>query len=163
MVGLFDYPETKGHPPFTMALQVDFADGSGGGQEFRFVGDEGIMTISGRGVSVSRMSPQTEPGYTISTFSEAQQKAFLEEYRKKYPEPEEAELRESMETVYGPPRGYSDRLDHFRNFFAAMRSGGRVTEDATFGCRAAAPALLCNMSYREKRPFDWDPEAMRLA
>jgi hypothetical protein len=142
---------------------VDFADGSGGGQEFRFVGDEGIMTIGGEGVSVARRSAPSEPGYTISTFSEAQQEAFLEEYRKKYPEPEEAELRESTETVYGPPRGYSDRLDHFRNFFAAMRSGGRVTEDATFGYRAAAPALLCNMSYRQERVFDWDPEALRLA
>jgi predicted dehydrogenase len=162
MVGLFDYPETAGHPPFTMALQVDFADGSGGSQQFRFIGDEGIMTISGEGVSVSRRSPQSEPGYTIDTFSEAEQKAFLAKYRKTYPETERGELRESQETVYGPPRGYNDRLDHFRNFFAAVRAGGGVTEDATFGFRAAAPALLCNMSYRDKRIFDWDPEGMRL-
>jgi len=38
MVGLFDYPATPSHPPFTMSLQVNFADGSGGSQEFRFVG-----------------------------------------------------------------------------------------------------------------------------
>ena len=44
-----------------------------------------------------------------------------------------------------------------------MRTGGRLTEDATFGYRAAAPALLCNMSYREERGLDWDPEGMRLA
>lgn len=163
MVGLFDYPETSSHPSFTLALQVDFADGSGGSQEFRFVGNEGIMTIGGEGVSVTRRSPQTEPGYTIETFSEAEQKAFLEEYRKKYPESERERLGESGETLYGPPRGYDDRLDHFRNFFGAMRTGGRVVEDPTFGYRAAAPALLCNMSYREKRILDWDPEGMRLA
>jgi hypothetical protein len=163
MVGLFDYPETSSHPPFTMALQVDFADGSGGSQEFRFIGDEGIMTIGGEGVRVSRRSRPLEPGHTISTFSEAQQKAFLEEYRKKYPEPERARLGESGETLYGPPRDYDDRLDHFRSFFGAMRASGRVVEDATFGYRAAAPALLCNMSYREKKVFGWDPEGMRLA
>lgn len=162
MVGLFDYPETKSHPSFTMSLQVDFADGSGGSQEFRFVGNEGIMTISGEGVSVSRRAPQSEPGYTIDTFSTAQQKAFLEEYRETYPESDETELSRSEETLYRPPRRYSDRLDHFRNFFAAMRAGGPVAEDATFGYRAAAPALLCNMSYREKRIFDWDPDGMRL-
>jgi len=163
MIGLFDYPETQSHPPFTMSLQVNFADGSGGSQEFRFVGDEGIMTISGEGVSVSRMAPRGEPGLSIDTFSEAQQKAFLEGYRKQYPEPERAELRESAETLYRSPRGYDDRLDHFRNFFEALRAGGRVTEDATFGYRAAAPALLCNMSYREKRVLGWDPLAMRPA
>jgi predicted dehydrogenase len=162
MVGLFDYPETESHPPFTMSLQVDFADGSGGSQEFRFIGNEGIMTIGRDGVSVSRRAAQAEPGYTIDTFSKAQQKAFLEEYKKKYPETTKAELAESGETLYGPPRGYNDRLDHFRNFFNAMRTGGRVTEDATFGFRAGAPALLCNMSYREKRILDWDPEGMRL-
>ena len=162
MVGLFDYPETKNHPPFTMSLQVDFADGSGGSQEFRFVGNEGIMTISGAGVSVSRRAPQVEPGYTIDTFSKAEQKAFLERYKQKYPEPKKARLGESEETLFRSPRRYSDRLDHFRNFFDAMRNGGHVTEDATFGYRAAAPALLCNMSYREKRILDWDPEGMRL-
>jgi predicted dehydrogenase len=163
MIGLFDYPETSNHPPFTMSLQVNFADGSGGSQEFRFVGNEGIMTIGQEGLGVSRRAPQAEPGFTIQTFSKAQQKAFLEEYKKKYPETEKAELAESGETLYRPPRGYSDRLDHFRNFFDAMRTGGRVTEDATFGYRAAAPALLCNMSYRERKSLDWDPEGMQLA
>lgn len=162
MVGLFDYPETDTHPPFTLSLQVDFADGSGGSQEFRFVGNEGIMTISGAGVSVSRRAPAREPGYSIRTFSKAEQKAFLKEYRKKYPETERPELGESGETLYRSPRGYSDSVDHFRNFFAAMRNGGGVVEDATFGYRAAAPALLCNQSYREKKILDWDPDAMRL-
>ena len=120
------------------------------------------MTISGAGVGVSRRAARSEPGYTIGTFSEAEQKAFLKEYEKKYPESERAKLAESGETLYRSPRQYSDRLDHFRNFFGAMRAGGGVIEDATFGFRAAAPALLCNMSYREKRIFDWDPEGMRL-
>ena len=161
MVGLFDYPETGNHPPFTMALQVDFADGSGGSQEFRFVGNEGIMTIGGAGVSVSRRAAEREPGYTIETFSKAEQEAFLKEYRKKYPELERPNLSESGETLYRSPRGYSDRLDHFRNFFHAMRTGGKVVEDATFGYRAAAPALLCNQSYREKKILGWDPERMQ--
>jgi hypothetical protein len=121
------------------------------------------MTIGGEGVRVSRRAPEQEPGFSIDTFSEVQQQAFLAGYRKKYPESERAELEESAETLYRPPRRYDDRLDHFRSFFAAMRSGGRVTEDATFGYRAAAPALLCNTSYREQRILGWDPEPMRLA
>jgi predicted dehydrogenase len=161
MVGLFDYPETPSHPPFTMSLQVNFADGSGGSQEFRFVGDEGILTISGAGVGVSRRAPETEPGYTIDTFAEAQQEAFVDEYRKRHPKPAEGALSESGQTLYAPARGYDDRREHFARFFHAMRTKGRVVEDAAFGYRAAAPALLCNQSYREGRTLAWDPEAMR--
>jgi hypothetical protein len=35
-------------------------------------------------------------------------------------------------------------------------------EDATFGFRAAAPALACNASYFEKKIINWDPVNMKL-
>jgi len=31
-----------------------------------------------------------------------------------------------------------------------------------FGLRAAGPALLSNMSYYQRRAFDWDPVAMKV-
>ena len=55
-------------------------------------------------------------------------------------------------------RGY----DHFARFFASVREGKPVAEDAAFGYRAAAPALLCNDSYRQGRMIAWDPQAMRV-
>ena len=55
------------------------------------------------------------------------------------------------------PKGYDERIDHMVNFFNSVRGGKPVYEDATFGYRAAAPALLCNESYRHKREIDWDP------
>jgi hypothetical protein len=64
--------------------------------------------------------------------------------------------------VYKAPEGYSDHLDHFTNFFDAIRSGKPVVEDATFGFRAAAPALSCNDSYLTKKIVKWDPVAMKL-
>ncbi len=60
------------------------------------------------------------------------------------------------------PKGYDERFDHFVNFFTSVRDGKPVYEDATFGYRAAAPALLCNESYRRKREIDWDPIAMKV-
>ena len=60
------------------------------------------------------------------------------------------------------PKGYDERFDHFVNFFTSVRHGKPVYEDATFGFRAAAPALLCNESYRRKREIDWDPVAMKV-
>ena len=60
------------------------------------------------------------------------------------------------------PKGYDERFDHFVNFFRSVREGKPVYEDATFGYRAAAPALLCNDSYRQKREIDWDPVTLRV-
>lgn len=61
---------------------------------------------------------------------------------------------------YKTPEGYSEHLDHFTNFFYAIRTGGSVVEDASFGLRAAGPSLAANMSYFERKPILWDPEKM---
>ena len=64
--------------------------------------------------------------------------------------------------VYKAPPGYDDHLDHFTNFFDAIRTGKPVIEDASFGFRAAAPALACNESYFSKKIVKCDPENMKV-
>ncbi|MEE9166477.1 MAG: Gfo/Idh/MocA family oxidoreductase [Candidatus Neomarinimicrobiota bacterium] len=167
MLGLLEYPETDNHPAFTLSLQTNFADGSGGGSHFRFVGSDGVMTIDWEGVSVSR-NPRRRPseeevidGYnSVRTFSEATQEKFAREYREKYPTPERLDMGERRE--YKAPEGYDDRYDHFANFFNSIRNGDPVEEDASFGYRAAAPAVICNMSYLDNRIYEWDPDKMKL-
>ena len=161
-MSLLDYSASDNHPAFNMALQVDFADGSGGGTLFRFIGDEGVMTIGSSEVKVTRLGPRSEPGHTVGTFTEDQQEKFMEQYRKDYPLPKRPSLVPSSEKLYRTPRDYNSRLDHFTNFFNAMRGDDPVVEDAAYGYRAAAPALICNLSYRENRAYRWDPEKMKL-
>lgn len=84
----------------------------------------------------------------------------MKEYRRQYPKGEPA-LREIPEARYTPPARYDERLDHFKNFFKAMRTRQPVVEDAAFGFRAAAPALMANVSYFESRIVEWDADAMR--
>ena len=159
MLALYDYQKTPSHPAFTLALRVNFAEGAGESQAFRFVGPEGVITIGGGAVTLARRARSREPGYTIDTFPAAVQEAFLQEYRAKYPE--QQELRPGGEEVYAAPTGYNDSYDHFVNFFDAVRSRKPVVEDAVFGFRAAGPALLTNDSYTESRPVGWDPESMK--
>ncbi len=163
MLGLCDYPETSAHPAFNLFLKVNFADGGGENSEFKFIGNEGVMTIGGSGVSVAKKAPEKEPGYTIETFPEAIQRQYAEEYRKKYP-PQKGTARMRSDEVenYTVGRNYNDTYDHFVNFFAAMRSRQGVVEDAVFGLRAAGPALLSNLSYFNGRMYNWDPEAMKI-
>src|SRR4051812_9802868 len=159
MLGLYDYAKTASHPAFTLALRVNFADGSGGSEGFRFIGDSGVLTIGGPGVTLSRKPRPKEPGYSIDTFPLALQQQILAEHRAKYPA--QTDVSASSDEVYAAPPGYSDQYDHFVTFFNAVRSRRPVIEDATFGFRAAAPALLTNDSYFERVTITWDPETMR--
>jgi hypothetical protein len=159
MLALYDYPMTSSHPAFTLALKVNFAEGAGENQAFRFVGPEGVLTIGGGGVTLARNPRPKEPGYTIDTFPLETQRKILEEYNAKYPI--KSELRPGTEQTFAAPGGYYDGYDHFVTFFTAMKTRKPVTEDAVFGFRAAAPALLTNDSYFEGNPINWDPDGMK--
>lgn len=161
MLGLYDYPKTDKHPAFTLALRVNFVSGAGETSGFRFVGSEGILTV-GRGVTLSKAPRSAEPGYTIDTFTKAEQERFLKKYREQYPQqrPNADAMRPESEERFLAPRGYNDHEDHHRNFFESVRSRKPVVEDALFGFRAAGPAVLSNVSYAEKRVVKWDPQTL---
>jgi predicted dehydrogenase len=157
MLALFDYPQD-----FNLSLRVNFVNGGAESEGFLFTGSEGQMQIAGNSVTVTRTPPEKEPGFTVSTFAEAMQKQYIEEYRKKYPiqhpsGPPPEELQK-----FAAPEGYSDSYDHFRNFFASVRSRQPVVEDPIFGFRAAGAALLSNLSVEKGNAVKWNPETMKL-
>ncbi|MEJ7713661.1 MAG: Gfo/Idh/MocA family oxidoreductase [Pyrinomonadaceae bacterium] len=162
MLGLYEYPKTEQHPQFFLSLKVNFADGAGETSGIRFIGDEGVMSV-GNSVSIARRQKSSEPGYSIETFPKAVQQDFLKEYRAKYPaRVGSRRLSPTSDEDYIASRNYDDTYDHFVNFFDAVRTRRAVIEDATFGLRAAGPALLSNKSYFEGRAFGWDPVAMKI-
>jgi predicted dehydrogenase len=161
MLALCDYPKTAHHPAFNLSLRVNFAAGANESSGFRFIGSEGVMTLSGV-VTVAKKQRAKEPGYTIDTFPKATQEAFLKEYRAKYPENKQ-DIGSSTQDTYTAPSGYSDSVDHFISFFDGMRSRKPVVEDPTFGFRAAGPALLTNLSYFDNRAYEWNPETMTFS
>jgi predicted dehydrogenase len=157
MLGLFDYPEG-----FNLSLRVNFVDGGEESEGLIFTGSEGTMEIAGNSVIVSRTPLEKAPGYMIGTFTDAMQKKILEEYSQKYPRPHPTGAPKLGYEKYVAAKGYSDSYDHFKNFFASVRSRQPVVEDATFGYRAAGAALLSNLSYERGAVVHWDPEAMKL-
>lgn len=162
MLALLDYPKSAEHPEFTLVLKVNLKAGSSNENfGFRFIGDEGIMTTSMTELTLGKAVPQEEPGYSIGTFSTAIQQEFLKQYRERYPQKPAAEPAASRENEYQYVPGDNAHLEHHRRFYNSIRTGAPSVEDAIFGYRAAGPALLCNVSYAEKRACGWDPNAMR--
>jgi predicted dehydrogenase len=157
VLGLFDYREG-----FNLSLRVNFVDGGEESEGLVFTGSEGTLEIGGNGVTVSRVPREKEPGLTVDTFPEAMQDQIESDYRKKYPRQHFAGTPPVGYERYVAPEGYSDSYDHFKNFFASVRSREPVVEDAVFGYRAAGAALLSNLSIDRGAVVRWDPDAMKL-
>jgi hypothetical protein len=89
------------------------------------------------------------------------QTALEQEYNQKY-SADDKKRPTKADIEFTAPPGYSEHLDHFTNFFDAVRTGKPVVEDAAFGFRAAAPSLACNDSYFQKKIISWDPVNMKV-
>jgi predicted dehydrogenase len=154
MLGMFDYPETKEHPAFNLSLRVNFVDGTGGTNYLRMVGSEGSMTVEWDKVTLFRNRQNVDSSDPLLKTKKDSGDQYVYE-RKSMLSPEKLE--------YIADKGYNGaHFDHFYNLFNAMRTNGKVSEDALFGYRAAAPALLCNDSYFNNKIIHWDPSALKV-
>ncbi|MDR9388331.1 MAG: hypothetical protein RI513_04955, partial [Balneolaceae bacterium] len=161
VLGLYDYKESASHPPFSMALRVNFADGSGGGSKTRLVGDEGEITINWGDVTLRKSKMDERPGMTTGSMGASVQEEYEAWYAEAYPETR-AQIINPREFVYRAPEGYNDVYDHFGYLLRAIREGIPVVQEANFGLRAAAPALLTSQALRNKSIISWDPEQMKV-
>jgi predicted dehydrogenase len=159
MLGLFDYPETDRHPAFNLTLRLNFADGEGDASGLRFVGSEGVMSV-GNDVTLARRARPTDVSYAIEPFPKAMKERLLADHRAKNPP---LTLMPASAETWRPEPGYSASEHHFQNFFASIRTGAPMVEDATFGLRAAGPAVVSNLSFFDNRPYAWDPVAMKAS
>ncbi len=165
MTGILQYEENAMHPAFQLTLQVNFVSGTGGQESIRLVGDEGVIEIRGGGLTVKRSIMSKAPGFggydAVMTYPKSMQESLAKTYNEQY-SAEDKRRPTKPDIDFKVPPGYSDHLDHFTNFFDAIRANKPVVEDAAFGFRAAAPALACNDSYFQKKIINWDPDKMKL-
>jgi predicted dehydrogenase len=157
MLGLFDYREG-----FNLSLRVNFVDGGEESEGLTFTGSEGTIDIGDNGLTLNRVPREKEPGLFINSFSEATQRQMHADYLEKYPHQHPDSISGGGTQKFVVDASYSDSYDHFKNFFAAVRSRQPVVEDGVFGYRAAGAALLANLSLERGSVVHWDPDAMKL-
>ena len=154
LLGVFDYPEQAlSHPAFNLSLRCNFVDGTSGSTYLKLVGNEGSMDIGWDSVTLKR----NKSGSSDDPF-------FIEQMKKAgTPVSGRKRILAPDEFTYAAEKGYlGGPYDHFVNFYNAIKNKGKVAEDAVFGYRAAAPALLCNDSYNNDTAILWNPEKMQL-
>ncbi len=153
LLGMFDYGEQPGHPAFNLSLRVNFVDGTSDSTYLRLVGSEGAMDVNWEDVYL-RQNLSADPMDAFAAGKAASE--MVSASRRKVMLPRDTQH-------WSAEGGYAGaHYDHFAHFFDGVREGKSVIEDATFGYRAAAPALLCNDSYFDGKVMRWDPEGMRV-
>jgi predicted dehydrogenase len=165
IMGIYDYPETKQHPAFNVQTRVNFVDGSERGEGLKLVGTDGVITLGWESVKVERHKISNTPTYggwdSFETFSDAQRKDYEQWFKSAHPKTKSSIIESDLE--FKAPEDYNANLDHHLHFYAGIREGKPIREDALFGMRAAGPALASNKSYFEKKIIQWDPEQAKLA
>lgn len=161
-ITLYDFPKTKTHAAFNAVFRVNFIAGSGGGSGFKLIGTEGEMEIGWNSLTLKRSKLNRVPGdYSMVAFTEATQEQIKNSYSHTRQKTRKSAL-ETGTTTWESPRDYKGaHYDHFYNFFTAIRDNTVVTQDPTFGLRAAGAAILANESYYKKQPVGWDPVLMK--
>jgi len=162
MLAVLDYPETNEHPAFNVLLRVNFKSGLPE-ESFgvKFIGSEGVMSTGYSSVTVDRSPQPDEFDGSTGSFAEAVQKQMRAEWEANHVTTDSRifqQISESYETG-----GIDAHLEHHKSFYRSIRDGRPSVEDASFGLRAAGPALLTNESLFQQKIMHWDPERMTLA
>lgn len=160
MLAVLDYPESDAHPPFNVLLRVNFKSGLPE-ESFgvKFIGSEGVMTTGYEGVTVERTPQPDEFDGSIESLAEATRKAMTAAWEEKHAAAD-SRIRQGNTESYDTS-DINAHLEHHKNFYRSIREGHPMIEDATFGLRAAAPALLTNESLFRGKIMHWDPQSLQ--
>lgn len=166
MVAIMEYPATKEHPAFQTMLRVNFISGGGDRSAVRYIGSQGVMEKTGGGVRINYSIMPKAPGIggwdSLSSYPQAMQDELKKRYDEKWTADDKKRITKQA-VQYSAPPDNNDHVEHFANFFEAIRNGKQVIEDPIVGFRAAAPCLAANDSYFQKKVIHWNPEKMQLA
>jgi hypothetical protein len=131
--------------------------------QIRFMGTGGVLELAQGGLT---FTPQDGKDSGPSGFARAWpsrlRNAYIEQWHEENdPEPGQAKVATASQR-YVAPRGHSASIEHFRDFFTAMRTRGTTIEDATFGHNTALACHMANHSYFNKTIATWDGDANEI-
>jgi predicted dehydrogenase len=133
-----------------------------GGEVVRFMGDKGTVELTEWTATLVPYNPVEDYGYPLGSWPKELKQRFIEEHKndpladvgtaKQQPQRKKESLTQKVEGTE----------DHFRDFFACMKSRNQPVENVDFGCGTAVACHMANTSYLQKKRVVWDPAKLQL-
>jgi len=154
---LYDYGK------FQVQVSANLVSNWDGGEIVRFMGEKGTIELTETGARLLPYNPQEDYLYPLEAWPKDLKDRFIEEHKS---DPL-ADVGTAKQQPKRGPEEFTQQAegtsDHFRNFFACVRSRQQPVEHVEFGCGTAVACHMANLSYKQKgKRVAWDAAALKL-
>ena len=153
---LYDYGK------FQVVVMANLVSNFDGGEIVRFMGDKGTVVLTEESASLLPYDEEWGYEYPLESWPKDTKDPFMAAHKNDptadigtYRRQQHRKLQKFMQRAEGTE-------DHFRNFFAAVKSRQQPIENVDFGCGTAVACHMANLSYLKKQRLFWDAEKLEL-
>jgi predicted dehydrogenase len=154
---MYDYGD------FHAVVEANLASNWDPGEIVRFFGDQGTVELTEWGATIVPYNPQEDYGYPLESWPKDTKEKFIAEHK----DDPLADVGTAGKQPKKQKQSFTQRAegteDHFRNFFACIKSRQQPIEHVEFGCGTAVACHMANISYRENREVIWDAKKLELS
>ena len=153
---LYDYGK------FQVVVMANLVSNFDGGEIVRFMGDKGTVVLTEEGASLQPYDEVWSFEYPLESWPKDTKDPFMAAHKN---DPT-ADIGTYRKQQHRKPQNMRQRAegteDHFRNFFACVKSRQQPIENVDFGCGTAVACHMANLSYLKKQRLFWDAEKLEL-
>jgi predicted dehydrogenase len=153
---LYDYGK------FQVVVMANLVSNFDGGEIVRFMGDKGTVVLTEESASLLPYDQEWGFEYPLESWPKDTKDPFMAAHKN---DPT-ADIGTYRKQPHRKPQNLMQRAegteDHFRNFFAAVKSRQQPIENVDFGCGTAVACHMANLSYLKKQRLFWDAEKLEL-
>jgi len=147
---------------FQVVVMANLVSNFDGGEIVRFMGDKGTVVLTEESASLLPYDEEWSFEYPLESWPKDTKDPFMAAHKN---DPT-ADIGTYRKQQHRKPQNMRQRAegteDHFRNFFAAVKSRQQPIENVDFGCGTAVACHMANLSYLKKQRLFWDAEKLEL-
>jgi len=147
---------------FQVVVMANLVSNFDGGEIVRFMGDKGTVVLTEESASLLPYDEEWGFEYPLESWPKDTKGPFMAAHKN---DPT-ADIGTYRKQQHRKPQNFMQHAegteDHFRNFFACVKSRQQPIENVDFGCGTAVACHMANLSYLKKQRLFWDAEKLEL-